>query len=374
MINLIYTQTYSYIWYNVCWLKGLNLYMLKSTKISTEIETDEQINITIPDEHTGKRIDTVLALMIPELSRTRLTNWLKSGNILVDGKILRPKDKILGGEIVLIDPLTNEEELAYLPEEIPLDIIYEDEHILVINKPAGLVVHPGSGNWSGTLLNGLLFCYPELKNIPRAGIVHRLDKDTTGLMVVARTLGAQTQLVRQLQDRQVTRIYRAIVEGHPHQEGVVNKSIGRDPNNRVKMATIAIGGKEAITKFRVLQNFDKFSYIECKLETGRTHQIRVHMKSIGHPLVGDPIYGNHKVNYAENVVEAILSLNRQALHATKLSFIHPITEELMNFKIALPQDFKYLLQQLTQTKLNNTNEFDDDNDDDDNWEVIYVRE
>ncbi|MBY0379440.1 MAG: RluA family pseudouridine synthase [Burkholderiales bacterium] len=286
---------------------------------------------------------------------------------------LNPNLKTWGGETVVITPILSEEDKAYTPENIALDIVYQDEHIIVINKPAGLTVHPGNGNWSGTLLNSLLFHYPELKYIPRAGIVHRLDKDTSGLMVVARTLLAQTKLVQDLQLRRISRIYRAIVEGHSHKEGIVKANIGRDPNNRIKMAVLTIGGKEAITHFKVLKYFEKFSYIECKLETGRTHQIRVHMKSINHPIIGDPLYGQKKVNYTPNIVDAIESLNRQALHAIKLSFNHPATTELMQFKIPLAYDIKYLLQQL-MLEANNTLEEPDDEDNNGNPEVFYVNE
>ncbi|MFN8771168.1 MAG: 23S rRNA pseudouridine(1911/1915/1917) synthase RluD [Neisseriaceae bacterium] len=337
------------------------------------IDNPEPITLTIPEDYAGMRVDLALSQLMRGLSRTRISDWLKVGNILINSKVLKPKDKIFGGELVLVNPVLSDEDLAYTPEDIELDIIYEDEHILVINKPAGLIVHPGNGNWSGTLLNGLLFHYPELKNIPRAGIVHRLDKDTSGLMVVARSLLAQTRLVQDLQLRKVTRIYRAIVEGQPHKEGIINKNVGRDPSNRIKMAVLNIGGKEAITRFKVLQYFDKFSYIECKLETGRTHQIRVHMRSINHPIIGDSVYGQKKINYPENIVDAIESLNRQALHATKLSFNHPDSNELMQFKIALPYDMKYLLQELIHNE-NKSFDISDEEDEDENWEVYYTNE
>ncbi|HLX53565.1 MAG TPA: RluA family pseudouridine synthase, partial [Aquella sp.] len=259
---------------------------------------------------------------------------------------------------------------ASTPEDMSLDIVFEDNHIIVINKPAGLIVHPGNGNWSGTLLNGLLYHFPELKHIPRAGIVHRLDKDTSGLMVVARTTLAQVRLVEQLQNRTVSRIYRAIVEGHTPKSGTVNKNIGRDLHNRIKMAVLAVGGKEAITRFRTLQHFSEFSYIECKLETGRTHQIRVHMKSIHHPLVGDKTYCSNKINYPQHIVDAIVSLNRQALHALKLSFIHPESNKIMSFTSAMPEDMRLLLRELAQEdKLDNENDYDDGE-----WEILYINE
>ena len=342
-----------------------------------EIETPdsfESLVLTIPNEVQGKRLDQALSQIITDFSRNRLTNWMKQGLILIDNKIAKANQKVMGGEIIIINQPLNEDILAFTPEDIPLDIIYDDEHILIINKPAGLTVHPGNGNWSGTLLNGLLFHYPQLQEIPRAGIVHRLDKDTTGLMVVAKTLNAQISLVQQLQDRSVSRIYRAIVEGNPHKQGIINKPIGRDSKNRTKMTTLSFGGKEAITKYRVLQQFEQFSYVECKLETGRTHQIRVHFKSLGYPLVGDETYGTKKINYPANIVEAIISLNRQALHALKLSLIHPYTHELMHFKSRLPEDMRYLLAEL------NKNQYPDDlqddeflEDDNGDWEVIYAR-
>lgn len=306
------------------------------------------------------------------MSRNKLTNWLKDGYILVDNKIIKPKEKFYGGEVITINPPFDEESLAFTPENMPLNILYQDDHVIVINKPAGLTVHPGAGNWTGTLLNGLLYHFPELINIPRAGIVHRLDKNTTGLMVIARSLLAQITLVQQLQDRSVSRVYRAFVEGYPYKEGIINKNIGRDPNNRVKMTTLDFGGKEAITRYRVLQQFDKIAYVECKLETGRTHQIRVHMKDKGFPLIADQVYGTKKNNYAPEVIAAIEDLDRQALHAIKLSFIHPVTHEVMNFKSRLPEDLRALLSALNFDNTFEIDNLDEYDDDESNWEIIYA--
>jgi len=347
----------------------------QAVDLSSNQDNLEPISLTIPDKLSGMRIDQALAELIPELSRTKIVTWLKANAIIVNGITPKAKYKVLGGETVVIIPILSDEAQAFSPEDIAIDVVYEDEHLIVINKPAGLVVHPGNGNWHGTLLNALLFHYPELQHIPRAGIVHRLDKDTSGLMVVARTLLAQTRLVQDLQERKVTRIYRAIVEGHPHKEGVVNKNIGRDLTQRTKMAVLNIGGKQAITHYRVLKYFDKFSYIECKLETGRTHQIRVHMQAIHHPLVGDKVYNHKKINYAENIVAAISQLNRQALHAIILKFNHPANNQFMEFKTKLPQDIKYLLAQMNLNDKDGNSSDDlaiDDEDDIGDWEIIYA--
>ncbi len=324
----------------------------------------------MPNDYIGIRTDVALAEIITDLSRSKLTNWLKDKHILINNQAARSKDKINGNEVITITPPFDEATLAFTPEDLPIKVIYEDEHVIVINKPAGLTVHPGAGNWSGTLLNGLLHHYPELSLIPRAGIVHRLDKDTTGLMVVARTFLAQFSLVQQLQDRSVSRIYRAFVEGYPFKEGIINKNINRDPNNRIKMAAVAFGGREAITRYRVLKQFKKIAYIECKLETGRTHQIRVHMKDKGFPLIADPVYGSRKINYEPEVIDAIEQLQRQALHAIKLSFIHPATGETMSFKTRLPDDLRVLLAALNFGEELAYEQLDDDEDS--NWEIIYV--
>ncbi len=324
----------------------------------------------MPNDYIGIRTDVALAEIITDLSRSKLTNWLKDKHILINNQAARSKDKINGNEVITITPPFDEATLAFTPEDLPINVIYEDEHVIVINKPAGLTVHPGAGNWSGTLLNGLLHHYPELSLIPRAGIVHRLDKDTTGLMVIARTFLAQFSLVQQLQDRSVSRIYRAFVEGYPFKEGIINKNINRDPNNRIKMAAVAFGGREAITRYRVLKQFKKIAYIECKLETGRTHQIRVHMKDKGFPLIADPVYGSRKINYEPEVIDAIEQLQRQALHAIKLSFIHPATGETMNFKTRLPDDLRVLLAALNFGEELVYEQIDDDEDS--NWEIIYV--
>lgn len=294
----------------------------------------------------GGRLDQVLADMIPEHSRNRLQQWIKAGRVSVEGAaITEPKHKIYGGEslVVQVDAqLTDAEAGKFLPEAIDLPIVFEDEHILVINKPPGLVVHPAAGNWQGTLLNGLLAHDPVFTHLPRAGIVHRLDKDTSGLMVVAKTLQAHTHLIRQLQARSVKRLYRAIVCGVPRVDGTVNAPIGRDTRQRTRMA-VSSQGKEAITHYRLLEMFPGCSLVECALETGRTHQIRVHMAHLGHPLVGDSTYlGGRR----HPLPEPAAHFGRQALHARQLGLIHPATGEPMRWTAQAPADMSTLLEDL----------------------------
>lgn len=294
----------------------------------------------------GGRLDQVLADMIPEHSRNRLQQWVKAGRVDVDGKtVTEPKHKIYGGEPLTIrvdQILTDAEAGQFLPEAMDLPIVYEDAHILVINKPPGLVVHPAAGNWQGTLLNGLLAYNPVFAHLPRAGIVHRLDKDTSGLMVVAKTLAAHTHLIRQLQARSVKRLYRAIVCGVPKVDGAVNAPIGRDPRQRTRMA-VTSQGKEAITHYRLLEVFPGCSLVECALETGRTHQIRVHMAHLGHPLVGDETYlGGRR----HPLPEPAAHFGRQALHARQLGLLHPETGEPMRWTAQVPADMAQLLEDL----------------------------
>jgi 23S rRNA pseudouridine1911/1915/1917 synthase len=261
--------------------------------------------------------------------------------VLVDGKPeTEPKRKMMGGEKLLVSEPTDIRNQPELPEDIPLDVVFEDETLLVINKPAGLVVHPGSGNWSGTLMNALLHHVPGIEVVPRAGIVHRLDKDTSGLLVVAKTLEAQTHLVRQLQERTVRRIYLALAAGAMKHEGTVNEPIGRHPSQRIKMAIVPEnrGGKPAITNIRILELFPYTTFVECSLETGRTHQIRVHMAAIHHPLVGDQVYGKHNPKLPE--------FPRQALHATRLGLVHPLTGLKMQWEVPMPEDMRDLLDSL----------------------------
>lgn len=294
----------------------------------------------------GGRLDQVLADMIPEHSRNRLQQWIKAGRVDVDGKTsVEPKQKIYGGEALAIridQALTDAEAGQFQPEPMDLPIVYEDAHILVINKPPGLVVHPAAGNWQGTLLNGLLAYDPVFAQLPRAGIVHRLDKDTSGLMVVAKTLAAHTRLVRQLQARSVKRLYRAIVCGVPKVDGTINAPIGRDQRQRTRMA-VTSQGKEAITHYRLLEVFPGCSLVECTLETGRTHQIRVHMAHLGHPLVGDETYlGGRR----HPLPEPAAQFGRQALHARQLGLIHPDTGEAMRWTAQVPEDLAQLLGDL----------------------------
>ena len=294
---------------------------------------------TVLDEWSGERVDHALAKLFPDYSRSRLQTWLKDGQILVDGEIKRAKDKVLGGERVELKVVLSSEN-RWEPEDIPLNIVYEDEHLLVINKYAGLVVHPAAGNLNGTMLNALLHHAPELEAIPRAGIVHRLDKDTSGLLVVARTLTSQKLLVEQLQARTFLREYDAIIRGSVTAGGTINEPIGRHPINRKRMA-VNLKGKPAITHYRVSERYRLHTKLTVKLETGRTHQIRVHMAHINHPLLGDPVYGGRfKIPAAsdDTFVEALKNFRRQALHARHLGLIHPATGEFIEWEIDVPQD------------------------------------
>ena len=301
----------------------------------------------VPDAMGGRRLDQASVECFSGFSRARLQEWIKAGHLQVDGSVRKPKDKLMGGEQLTL-AVEMEGDDSWEPENIPLDIIYEDNDILVINKPAGLVVHPAAGNRSGTLLNALLYHYPDNASVPRAGIVHRLDKDTTGLMVVARTLIAHTDLVAQLQDRSVSREYEAVVKGVLTGGGVVDAPIARHPHNRLKMAVVA-GGKPSVTHYRVLKRFQDFSHIGLKLETGRTHQIRVHMSHQHFPLVGDDLYaGGLKLpkSCSEPLERVLRAYRRQALHARKLGLIHPATDEYMEWETPLPEDFQLLLDAL----------------------------
>jgi 23S rRNA pseudouridine1911/1915/1917 synthase len=299
-----------------------------------------QHKMTIPLELAGLRLDQALARIFPSHSRSRLQDWLKAGHIRLDGGLRDAKFRVCGGESLEVDAAPQPAELAQAPEDIPLSIVYEDEHILVIDKPVGLVVHPGSGNWSGTLLNALLHHSPQLAGVPRAGIVHRLDKDTSGLMVVAKTPEAQTDLVRQLQARTVRRHYLALVHAAAVGPGMVDAPIGRHPSQRVRMAVVQ-SGRPAVTHFVVRERLGRATLLECRLETGRTHQIRVHMAHIGHPLVGDATYGVRRCGDA--VIDAF---PRQALHAFRLGLSHPASGSELGWDVPLPADFEQLLARL----------------------------
>ena len=311
----------------------------------------DPIALTVDDSASGKRLDAALALLLPEFSRSRLQKWLKDGQVMCNGVVeLSPRRIVYTHDVLNVQPQASDEMKAYTPQEIALDVVYEDDDILVINKPAGLVVHPGSGNWEGTLLNGLLFAYPNISQVPRAGIVHRLDKETSGLMVVAKTVQAQTELVRQLQARTVKRRYLAIVQGELDAFGTVDAGIGRNPQDRLKMAVlVGQSGKPARTHY---QSLGFWSYLQkpysiavCQLDTGRTHQIRVHMQHIGHPLIGDPLYGE-KRGARSSILKGSageLDFKRQALHAYQLGLIHPRTGAYMSWQCPLPDDMTELL-------------------------------
>ena len=291
--------------------------------------------LRIAPELAGLRLDQALARLMPEHSRSRIKAWIDAGGVTIADAPALAKHRLLGGERVLVAPLPPLRETGISPQPLPLSIVYEDDALLVIDKPAGLVVHPGSGNRDGTLANALLHHAPELSAVARAGIVHRLDKDTSGLLAVARTEAAQRDLVRQLQARTVRREYLALVHGAVTKGGSIDAPIGRHPVRRTAMAVVA-KGKHAVTHYEPRERFTGYTLLACRLETGRTHQIRVHMAALNHPLVGDPVYGRRHG----------LAFHRQALHAWRLGLIHPVTRRPMQWDSPLPPDFAALLESL----------------------------
>jgi len=307
------------------------------------------LTATVPAELDGARLDQIAASLFADYSRGRLQQWIKDGFLLVNACQKRSKDRLAAGDrLELRAELEDAQDTAMLSEPLDLDIVYEDESILILNKPSGTVVHPAAGNRSGTLMNGLLHYCPALQHVPRAGIVHRLDKETTGLMVVAKTLPAHHRLVRQLQRRAVTRQYEAVVQGVLTAGGTVDAPLGRHPVSRKKRAVVK-EGKDAVTHFRVLARYRAHTHVLCQLETGRTHQIRVHMSHVRHPLVGDPVYGGRlhiPSGASPALAEQLRSFRRQALHAVRLGLEHPATGEEMTWEAPLPEDMQVLLDTL----------------------------
>ncbi|MDP3559542.1 MAG: 23S rRNA pseudouridine(1911/1915/1917) synthase RluD [Legionellaceae bacterium] len=296
-------------------------------------------SIVVPENWIGERIDKAVAALLPEYSRSQLSNWLKEGIILCNGQLRKPKDKIVGIcelsiDVERIPALNTTHQIA---ENIPLDIVYEDEYLLVVHKPPGLVVHPGAGNSSHTLMNALLYYHPPLQSIPRAGLIHRLDKDTSGLLLVAKTLATHTYLIRQMQERQIQREYLAVVEGRILSSATIETYFGRHSKNRLKMA-VCDSGKEAITHYRVIERFAHFTLLRVKLETGRTHQIRVHLAHIKHPIIGDRLYGRLRLpkQASEILRETLMHLPGQVLHAVDLTFTHPESHEQIHCHAPMP--------------------------------------
>lgn len=314
------------------------------------------LSASVPLELAGARLDQAAAQLFPEYSRERLKDWIKDGRLTVEGRSGKPKDKVAGGEeLVLLAEL--EAETEAVPQDIPLNILYEDDSLLVLDKPAGLVVHPGAGNPDGTLMNALLFHCPDLRLLPRAGIVHRIDKDTSGLLVVAKTLPAHTDLTAQLAEKSVYREYEAIVCGVMTGGGTIDAPIDRHPTDRTRMAVVNRRdeederGRNAVTHYRVIARFRGHTHVRVQLETGRTHQIRVHMSHIGHPLVGDPVYGGRPrlpKGGSPEMIRAVQQFPRQALHARRLGLVHPVTGEQMNWESPLPVDMVALLATLAE--------------------------
>ncbi len=318
----------------------------------------EQLNLqgTISDESSGLRLDQALAQLFSDYSRGQITKWIKSGYVQVNNKVLRPRDTVLGGEHVIINAQIEIIDDTWVAEAISLDIIHEDDDVIILNKPAGMVVHPGAGNHDGTLVNALLHHAPQLEAIPRAGIVHRIDKGTTGLLMIAKTLQAHNSLVMQLQEHTVLREYQAICMGVMTAGGTVDEPIGRHPVDRKRQAIIG-SGKHAITHYRVEHRYRAHTHIRCKLETGRTHQIRVHMAHIRYPLLGDPVYGGRirlPKAASQATQQALQNFRRQALHAGLLGFIHPASGEEVSWQIDMPEDMQNILKALVKDQKENS--------------------
>ncbi|HET9025676.1 MAG TPA: RluA family pseudouridine synthase [Burkholderiaceae bacterium] len=311
---------------------------------------DLALRFSVDARHAGTRLDKALAELMPDVSRSRLQQWVADAAVRVNGALVRQRHELVLGDLIEIEPQPAPDAKAYTPEPIPLAIVHEDDDILVVDKPPGLVVHPAAGHWSGTLLNGLLAHSPRLADVPRAGIVHRLDADTSGLMVVAKTLAAQAHLVRQLQERSVTREYWAVVLGVPPATGLVEAPIGRDPRNPLRFrVSHAASAKPARTRFALVGSAQdgtaRLAWIACRLDTGRTHQIRVHMEHIGHPLIGDPVY-RRGLPGREGDPRAWRGFARQALHASRLGLIHPATGRALAWFRTPPGDLEALMVQL----------------------------
>lgn len=312
-------------------------------------EERNQYSARIPDELAGQRLDRALARMFPDYSRSRLKAWLLDGSVLIDGASRRPRDPVQGGETVVLT-VTADVAVRAEAEAMTLDVVFEDADLLVVNKPAGLVVHPGAGNVSGTLMNGLLAHASQLKSLPRAGIVHRLDKDTSGLLLVAKSLPAHTALVRELAERAISRQYLAICNGVLTGGGTIDAPIERHPVDRTRMA-VRDNGRPAVTHFTVIERFRAHTFVNVVLETGRTHQIRVHFAHRRHPLVGDPVYGGRltlPAGATESLRNALRAFRRQALHAARLDLKHPTTGQDLGFEVPPPGDFEALLQILRE--------------------------
>ncbi|MBE9564787.1 MAG: 23S rRNA pseudouridine(1911/1915/1917) synthase RluD [Proteobacteria bacterium] len=321
---------------------------MSETPINNPI--NEPVVKQLTEDFAGKRLDVVLAELFPDYSRSRLKIWIEQGQVLVNGNRAKPKTKVSGDEVLQLTAQSIESEQECVAEDIPLDIVYQDEAIIVINKPAGFVVHPAAGHYTGTLQNALLHYDASLSEVPRAGIVHRIDKDTTGLMVVARNLISHKYLVNQIQKHEVVREYQTVVYGVMTGGGMVDQPIGRHPRDRIKMA-VRENGREAVTHYRLMQRFREHCHLKVQLETGRTHQIRVHMSHLRHPIVGDPVYaGRHKVpaGAAPELISCIQGFKRQALHAWRLSFVHPDSGEEVTYEAPLPEDMQQLITLLQE--------------------------
>ena len=307
----------------------------------------EKFTVIVPQFLAGERLDKALSRLYPQHSRARLQSWIKAGRVVVDNRILRQKDTVTPGQSIVITPIF-EPEQRHQGEAIPLDILFEDEEILIINKPAGLTVHPGAGNPEHTLLNALLYYHGGLERVARAGIVQRLDKDTSGIMVIAKTPEAHTYLVRELRARNIHREYQAVVAGVVTGGGQVDAPIGRHPIHRKRMAVVD-SGKAAVTHYRIIRKYAAFTHLQIMLETGRTHQIRVHMAHLHHPVVGDPQYGWRRRipgKLPETLAILVRNFPRQALHASRLELAHPVTGKLMQWSAPLPEDFQSLIDEL----------------------------